>query len=45
MLTQKQSKRHSEQSQNDSVGFTILAIFAVWRILGQFRQAIEDTDR
>jgi hypothetical protein len=27
------------------VGFTVLAIFAVWRILGQFRQAIEDTDR
>jgi hypothetical protein len=27
------------------VGFLVLAIFAVWRILGQFRQAIEDTDR
>jgi hypothetical protein len=27
------------------VGFAFLVGFAVWRILGQFRQAIEDTDR
>jgi hypothetical protein len=27
------------------IAFAVLVGFAAWRILGQFRQAIEDTDR